>query len=136
MRQVDDPAQPFGRGAFRHVLQRDVGGHVADPHVAVRQHHAGAFDAGQFGQHLGVAGVVVAGFVQRLLVQRRGDDAADAAVQRQADAAFDRLEGEAAAVGGELAGLDRFALRSGLQGAQRRPFGVVFGHGGDRQVRA
>ena len=136
MRQVQHAAQPLRRGALRHVLQRDVGGDVADPHVAVRQHHAGALDAGQFRQHLGVAGVVVAGLVQCLLVQRRGDDAADPARHRQPHAALHRLEREAAAVGRELAGPDRLALRPRLQGRQGGPARSASVHRGDAQVGA
>ena len=48
---------------------------VADPHVAVRQHHHRAAHAGELRQHLGMAGIVVAGLVQRLLVEGCGDDA-------------------------------------------------------------
>ncbi len=40
-------------------------------------------DAGEFGQQLGMAGIVEAGLVQRLLVERRSDDAADLAGQRE-----------------------------------------------------
>ena len=50
-----------------------------------------------FGQQLGVAGIVVAGAVQRLLVQRRGGDGIDLPVQRQ-------LGGRHHGVVGRLAG--------------------------------
>ena len=51
------------------------------------------------GQHLGVAGEVVAGLVQRLLVQRRGDDGAGPPGLGQAHALLDRQIGEAPAIG-------------------------------------
>ena len=44
-----------------------MGGDVADAHVAVREQRDGAFCVGQRGQHVGVAGVVVAGEVRAAL---------------------------------------------------------------------
>ena len=60
-----------------------MGGDVAHAHVAVRQQHHRAARMGQRRQHFGVAGEVVPGQVQRLLVQRRGDDGIDPPRQRQ-----------------------------------------------------
>jgi hypothetical protein len=42
-----------------------------------------AVDGGERLQHLGVAGVVDAGRMQRFLVDRRGDDGGDIAAQRE-----------------------------------------------------
>lgn len=56
-------------------------------------------DMSRFGQHLGLTGIVIASLVQRLLVQGRGHDTADASGPGQADALRHDLEGEAAAVG-------------------------------------
>lgn len=74
-------------------------GDMVDAHIAVRQHHHRAFNAGELGQHLGMAGVVIAGVVQRFLVQGRGHDTADPSRLGHADALLHGLEGEAAAVG-------------------------------------
>ena len=128
--EVDHEAQALRRQALRHVLQRDVGGDVRDPHVAVGEHHHRAAHPGQLGQHLGMAGIVVAGLVEGLLVERRRDDAADLVRHRQTDAGLDRLVGEAAAIGGEPARLDGRALGIGLKAAQGRP-GSSLGHLGD-----
>ena len=68
---------------------------------------------------------MIAGLVQRFLVQRRGDDAADASRQRKPHALLDRLVGEAAAIGGEHAGRDRGALLVRLQEGEIRPVIVV-----------
>ena len=123
--EVDDAAQPLRRQPLRHVLQRDMGGDVADAHVAVREHHHRPAHAGEIGQHLGMAGIVVAGLVERLLVERRGDDGADPAGLGEAHALLDGQVGEASAIGGEHARMDRLAFRPGLQAAESRPIGIV-----------
>ena len=62
------------------------------------------------------------------------DDAADALGQGEADALLDGLEGEAATLGGELAGDDRLAFGAGLEGGQGGPFGVFGGDFGQGQA--
>ena len=64
----------FGTSSSAHM-----GRDVADAHVAVGEHHHRTAHAGELRQHLGVARIVIAGLVERLLVERRGDDRADPA---------------------------------------------------------
>ena len=123
--EVDDATQALGGEALRHLFQGDVGGHVADAHVAVGQHHDRPAHAGELRQHLGVARIVIAGLVERLLVERRGDDPADPLGLGEAHAALDGKVGEAAAIGRELARQDGVAFRTGLESAERRPFGIL-----------
>ena len=68
------------------VDQADMRGDVDDPQVGRRQHHRDFRCAGQRGQQFGVAGIAMAGGVQRFLVQRRGADGVDVAGIRQRDA--------------------------------------------------
>ena len=103
MCEVDGAAQPLWRQQLRHVGQRDMRGDVAHPHVAVRQQHHRTARLGQRRQHVGVAGIVVAGEVQRLLVQRCGDDGIDPSRQRQFHRARHREIGEAPCLRRDLA---------------------------------
>ena len=61
----------------RNVRKCDMGRDMADAHVTVGEQHHGAANAGEFRQHLGMAGIMITGLVQRFLVERRGHDAAD-----------------------------------------------------------
>jgi hypothetical protein len=60
--------------AFDGVQQADVRGHVDDAQLRRHQHHGHLRRAGERGQQLGVAGVLVAGSVQRLLAEWRRAD--------------------------------------------------------------
>ena len=51
-------------------------------------HHADLLGARQVGQHLGMAGIAVAGEIDRFLVDRRRHDRGDAAVQGPLDRLF------------------------------------------------
>lgn len=62
--EVDDVGQALRRQPLRHILKRDVRGDMADAHVAVRQHYHRTLDAGELGQDLSMAGMVIAGLVQ------------------------------------------------------------------------
>jgi hypothetical protein len=66
---------------------------MRDPHHVVRQHHHRVALAGQVGEQLGVAFEGVAGQVQRLLGQGRGDDGIHLAGLRHACGALDRAVG-------------------------------------------
>ena len=90
--------RPLDRGAQRHV-RRDV-----DDVQSLRgEQHPGGAAAGQMREQPGVAVVVVAGRIQRLLVDRRGHDARGAAVLRELDRGADVLEGGLAAARAEHA---------------------------------
>ena len=86
---------------------------VVGPQV---EHHREVVDAAQLGQQLGVAGIVVPGPVQRLLVQRRGGDRVDLAGQRQPRRPRHGVVGRLAAAGVERARRRRPARRRGRRG--------------------
>ena len=121
MGQLEHPAQPLGRDPPGHLGERHMRRDVADLEPVVGEQHAAARAAGQLGQDLGMAGVGVARGVERLLVDRRGDDRVDLARERQPHGALDRGEGEPAALGAELAGLDRRLGRRRLDHADLGP---------------
>ena len=64
-------------------LQRDMGRDVAHAHVAVRQQHHRPRRWVSVASSSVWPAIVVAGQVQRRLVQRRGDDGVDPSVERQ-----------------------------------------------------
>jgi hypothetical protein len=104
---------------------------MADAHVAVSEHHHGAPHAGELCQHFGMARIVIAGLVERLLVERRGDDSADPLGLGEAHPALDRKVREAAPIGREPARQDGPAFGTSLQFAERRPvlvLGLNFGN--------
>ena len=117
---VDGAAETFRGQEFRHVLQRNMGGDMGDPHIAVRQQHIAGCGVRQIGQHVGMPGVFIPGEIQRFLVQRRGDDAVDAALLRQCDSPLHRHVGEAAAFGIDLTEADRAAFLGGGEHSQCR----------------
>lgn len=62
---VDRTARPFRRQQFWHILQRNMRGDVADPHVAMRRQHHRAFRPRQRRQHVGVAGQTLDEWLKR-----------------------------------------------------------------------
>ncbi|CUK09890.1 Uncharacterised protein [Achromobacter ruhlandii] len=93
----------FGRDARHDVRQRDVNGHQQHAQFVVGEHHGEVVGARAFRQDLGVAGVVDAGLVHRLLVQRRRDDGADAAGLGVVDGGADVVVGGASGGRADLA---------------------------------
>ena len=120
---------------LRHLGERHVGRDVADPQPVVHQHHAAALAAGELGQDLGVAGVAVAGQMQRLLADRRGHDGVDRTGDGESHGALDRGVGEAARLGAELARLDRGLGPRRLDHRHPRPGDHVVA-GGDLRAAA
>jgi hypothetical protein len=84
-----------------------------DPELGGRQHHRHLVGAGQLGQEFGVAGILVAGGVQGLLVQRRGADGVDLASDGQLGCSFDETVGAHAGCGRQLA--ERQVRRDAVQ---------------------
>jgi len=82
----------FEGESLANIAQRDVGRRQHDPQLVRRQHHRHPRSS-ELGEHLCMAGVVVAAREQRRLVDRRGDDAIDVSVHRQLHRP---LDGEAA----------------------------------------
>ena len=133
--QREDAAQALGRHPLGHVGQRHVGRDMRDPQAVVRQHHAAALAARQVGQDLGVAGIGVARLVERLLVDRRGDDRIDLARQRQLHGPLDRGEGEPAGLGAEPAGRDRLLGGGRLDQPDVRPAAAMRADSAPRMPR-
>ena len=110
--EFEDAGQPLGRDQRRHPGECDMGRDMGDPEVLVREQHAGVAASGEVGEHVGVAGIGVAGEVDRFLGDRRGDDRGDAARHRVLDGLVDRREGEPAGLGvdrREVDGMPRLA---------------------------
>jgi len=100
MSQINHATQPLWRRALWHIFQRNMGSDVTDAHVAMCQHHARSADTSQIGKHFGMAGIMVARFVQSLLIEGCCDEAAQARIQRQAHGLFHGPKCKAAAVNG------------------------------------
>ncbi|MNV58262.1 hypothetical protein D3C71_1506250 [compost metagenome] len=91
-----------GRNARDHVRQGHVYGHQQHTQFVVGQHHGEVLRGGAVGQDLGVAGIVDAGLVHGLLVQRRGNDGADTAGLRVVDGGAHIVIGRASGGGADL----------------------------------
>jgi hypothetical protein len=72
-----------------------------------------------------VTGIVIAGAVERLLVQGCGDDRGDPAGEREAHSLLDGLEGETSAISGQRPRPDRLALPVGLQEPEMSPLAIA-----------
>ena len=103
---ADGLEHALGPGAVDGGAQADVGRVVDDVQPLGGEQHEGGGRAGQVREHAGMAVVVVAGGVQRLLVDRRGDDAGDLAGHRVLHRRSDEAEGGVAGAGVELARRD------------------------------
>ena len=81
--------------------------------------------AGQVREHVGVPGIGIAGEVERLLVQGRGDDGGDRAGHRVLDGAGDCRIGELARGGGDRPHLYGRGRRADIDDRDPRPCRVV-----------
>ena len=63
------------------------------------QHHAAIAAVREVCQQLGMSSIAIARGVERLLVDRRGDDRVDTPIERQRNRPFDRLVGQTASFG-------------------------------------
>ena len=126
-RDVGRRGDGVGGERGRHVAQRNVRGGEDDAQRIRRawrgarggEHHRDVA-AGARGEQLGVAGKVVAAGEQRVLVERRGDDAVHVAALRELDGALHGEAGEASRIS---------------EGCRRRPFTDVFVDGHFRAAR-
>ena len=102
--QLDGFDDGVGRQRVRDFPQGQVarGEHDADP--VAEEHHGVAPGAGQAREQLGVAGLADAGFHERFLADRGGDEGGEAAVQRRGRGGQDVGVGGAGGVGADLAG--------------------------------
>ena len=103
MADADGREYAFGRRASDSGFQRHMGRDVNCGQPLGRQQHEGGFCAGQRGEHARMAIIMMAGSVQRLLVDRRGDDAADLAAARHFHGTRNEAERRVAGAGVELA---------------------------------
>ena len=89
MGEPDGAQLRFGRHQPDRLAEGHMDGDEQDPQLLIGQHHGKIGGPGMGGQDLGMAGVVDARRLHRLLVQRRGDDGIDLAGLGQADRALD-----------------------------------------------
>jgi DeoR/GlpR family transcriptional regulator of sugar metabolism len=82
MSPLDRPVNESWLDLLDHVEQADVGRDMDDPYPGAGEHHRYFWGAGQIGEHLGVARVLVPGHVQGFLVQRGGADGVHPLVDR------------------------------------------------------
>ena len=116
-------------------FERDVGRDVDHLQLVCDEHHRVVFRAREFGQDLGVTGILVAGQVHGLLVERRCRYRPDAPRARQSRRPLDVAEGGVASPRVELAErqvLGQFGLRDHIYRARLEL--RVLGYGDD--VRA
>ena len=89
MGQPDGAQLRFGRHQPDRFAEGHMDGDEQDPQLLIRQHHGKIGGPRLRGQDLGMAGVIDARRLHRLLVQRRGDDGIDLAGLGEADRALD-----------------------------------------------
>ena len=107
----DRRRREIGEHAAQRLMQRDVRDAQADrderdlrsPGGRV-EHHGEVVDAAQLGQQLGVAGVVMAGRVERRFAERGRDDAVDFFLEREFGGESHGLIGGLAGAGVDAAG--------------------------------
>src|SRR5919107_705840 len=125
----------FEPGPLYGLPQGDVGRDVDHLQLFSDEHHGVVFRARQFGQDLGVPGILVACQVHGLLVERRGRYRPDAPLARQPRRPLDVAEGRVTGPCVKFAEreiLGQFGLGDHIYGARLEP--RVFGFSAD--VRA
>ena len=130
MGEPDDGQLPLGLTRSMASRKRDVGADVDHLQLVGDEHHRVVFRAGQVGQDLGVPGILVAGEVHGLLVERRGRYRPDAPRARQLRRPLDVAEGRVAGPRVELAErqvLRQVGLGDHIYGARLEPRVLGFG---------